>query len=323
MIEQSVSHDPPAASTFVGIDVSKDKLDTCVLPGGECQQFANSPAGHAALVAYISRLANCLVVIESTGGYERGPLLAVQDAGLRIALVNPRQTRDFAKALGQLAKTDRLDAALLAEFALRVQPLPLEKIPEKRRELEALITRRRQLIGHQVAEQNRQQQTQDPFIQKTLRRMLKAIDKEVDAVERRIAELLKSDDDWQAKLAIVQSTPGIGKTTGAALMAELPELGQLNRQQIAALVGVAPFPRDSGQMRGKRSIWGGRSKLRSLLYMAALSARRCNPAIKAFAARLHRAGKSFKTIQVACIRKLLVILNTMVKNNTPWKPTAT
>jgi transposase len=275
------------------------------------------------LFAYISRLANCLVVIESTGGYERGPLLAVQDAGLRIALVNPRQTRDFAKALGQLAKTDRLDAALLAEFALRVQPLPLEKIPEKRRELEALITRRRQLIGHQVAEQNRQQQTQDPFIQKTLRRMLKAIDKEVDAVERRIAELLESDDDWQAKLAIVQSTPGIGKTTGAALMAELPELGQLNRQQIAALVGVAPFPRDSGQMRGKRSIWGGRSKLRSLLYMAALSARRCNPAIKAFAARLHRAGKSFKTIQVACIRKLLVILNTMVKNNTPWKPTAT
>jgi transposase len=320
MSEQPFTGVLTTASAFVGIDVSKKSLDVCVLPGGECRQFANSPAGQAELVAHLGQLAACLIVIESTGGYERAALLAVQDAGLRIALVNPRQIRDFAKAMGQLAKTDRLDAAVLAEFAMRVQPAPVEKIPEKRRELDALVTRRRQLVDHRVAEENRQQMTQDKFIQKTLQRMLKAIDKEVQAVERRIAELLESDDDWRAKLAIVQSTPGIGKTAGAALIAELPELGQLNRQQIAALVGVAPYPRDSGQLRGKRSIWGGRRKLRSILYMAALTARRCNPIIQNFAARLQRAGKSFKIIQVACIRKLLVILNTMLKNNAPWNP---
>jgi transposase len=300
--------------------VSKQLLDVCVLPGGECWQLANNPTGHAELVARLGKLSACLAVIESTGGYERAALLAVQDAGLRIALVNPRQIRDFAKALGQLAKTDRLDAAVLAEFAMRVQPAPLDKIPEKRRAIDALVTRRRQLVDQRVAEENRRQQTQDKFIQKTLQRMLKAIDKEVQAVERRIAELLESDDDWRDKLAILHSAPGIGKTTGAALVAELPELGQLNRQQIAALVGVAPYPRDSGQMRGKRSIWGGRRKLRSILYMAALTARRCNPIIQAFAARLHRAGKSFKVIQIACIRKLLVILNSMIKNHTAWNP---
>lgn len=323
MSEPSLAEDRKTPSTFVGVDVSKQQLDTCRLPGGECRQFANNPSGQAELVAYLDQWPRCLIVIESTGGYERAPLVAVQEAGIEIALVNPRQVRDFAKALGQLAKTDRLDAAVLAEFAMRIQPAPLEKIPEKRRELDALVTRRRQLVGHRVAEQNRQEQTQNKFIQKTLLRMLKAIDKELAAVERRIAELLESDDDWRAKLAIVQSTPGVGKVTGAALVAELPELGQLNRQQIAALVGVAPYPRDSGAFRGRRSIWGGRSKLRSVLYMAALTARRMNPVIKAFATRLHQAGKPFKVIQVACIRKLLVILNTMLKNHSPWKPSFT
>jgi len=267
----------------------------------------------------LKSLPTCWIVIESTGGYERAALLAVQDAGLTIALVNPRQTRDFAKALGQYAKTDRLDATVLAEFAQRVQPAPLAKIPEKQRLLDALVTRRRQLVEQRSAEECRRQQVTDKFIAKSVRHMLQTIDRQVDAIERRIAELLQSDDDWRAKLHVVQSAPGIGPVTGAALVAELPELGKLNRQQIAALAGVAPYPCDSGSTRGKRSVWGGRKKLRSVLYMAALTARRCNPVIKAFAHRLARAGKSFKVIQIACIRKLLVILNTMVKTNSTWK----
>jgi transposase len=323
MSESEAQMEPKAVATFVGIDVSKDKLDVCVLPGGECLQFVNDSPGRGKLVAHLISLPTCLIVIESTGGYERAALLAIQDADLAIALVNPRQTRDFAKAVGQYAKTDRLDAAVLAEFAQRVQPAPQAKIPVKQRVLDALVTRRRQLVEQRSAEECRLQQATGKFILKTVRQMLKTIDRQMDALERRIAELLQSDDDWRAKLQVVQSTPGIGPVTGAALVAELPELGKLNRQQIAALAGVAPYPCDSGQVRGKRSIWGGRKKLRSVLYMAALTARRCNPVIKAFALRLTRAGKSFKLVQVACIRKLLVILNTMVKTNSIWKHTIT
>jgi len=315
----SNSEAPVAPSVFVGIDVSKARLDVCHLPGGELREFDNASDGHQQLVSYLRTLPSCLVVIESTGGYELAALLAIQDAGLAIALVNPRQVRDFAKALGQYGKTDRLDAAVLAEFAARVQPSPQAKVPEKQREMNALVTRRRQLLGQQVAEKLRQQQTEDRFIQQTLKRMLKAIDRELKAVEQRIAKLLESDDDWQQKMKILESTPGVGKITGAVLLAELPELGKLNREAVAALVGVAPYPRDSGQFRGKRVIWGGRKSVRNVLYMAALTARRCNPVIRAFAIRLKAAGKSFKTIQVACIRKLLVILNTMLKNNTPWQ----
>lgn len=310
---------PVAPSVFVGMDVSKARLDVCRLPGGELREFDNAPDGHQQLVSYLRTLPSCLVVIESTGGYELAALLAIQDAGLAIALVNPRQVRDFAKALGQYGKTDRLDAAVLAEFAARVQPSPQAKVPEKQREMNALVTRRRQLLGQQVAEKLRQQQTEDRFIQQTLKRMLKAIDRELKAVEQRIAKLLETDDDWQQKMKILESTPGVGKITGAVLLAELPELGKLNREAVAALVGVAPYPRDSGQFRGKRVIWGGRKSVRNALYMAALTARRCNPVIRAFAIRLKAAGKSFKTIQVACIRKLLVILNAMLKNNTPWQ----
>jgi transposase len=321
--ESEALMEPKSAAAFVGIDVSKDQLDVCVLPGGECLQFTNDRPGLGKLVAHLKLLPNCLIVIESTGGYERASLLAIQDADLAIALVNPRQTRDFAKALGQYAKTDRLDAAVLAEFAQRVQPTPQAKIPEKQRLLDAFVTRRRQLVEQRSAEECRLQQATDKFILKTVRQMLQTIERQTDAIERRIAELLHSDDDWRARLQIVQSAPGVGTVTGATLVAELPELGKLNRQQISALVGVAPYPCDSGLTRGKRSVWGGRKKLRSVLYMAALTARRCNPVIKAFAQRLAMAGKSFKVIQVACIRKLLVILNTMVKTNSTWKDTST
>jgi len=307
------------AVRWIGVDVSKDKLDVCLPPGGELHGFRNDTPGITALVALLRPLAPTAIVIEATGGYERPALFAMQDAGLPVTLVNPRQARDFAKGIGQLAKTDRLDAAVLAEFARLVAPAPTEKTSEKQRELEALVVRRRQLITLQVAEHNRSQQTTDKFIQQTLRRVAKALAREIKAVEERIAKLLESDDQWKAKLDLLLSTPGVGQATGMTLLAELPELGKLNRQQIAALAGVAPYPDDSGKHRGSRSTWGGRRSLRSVLYMAALTARRCNPVIRAFAARLHATGKSFKAIQVACIRKLLVILNTMLKNNSPWK----
>jgi transposase len=318
--EATVNVDREVVTAHVGVDVSKDKLDVCSLPGGELRQFANDPTGCGELVAHLRKSPNCWIVIESTGGYERTALFALQDAGLAVALVNPRQVRDFAKALGQYAKTDRLDAAVLAEFAQRVQPVPQAKIPEKQRQLESLVTRRRQLVEQRSAEECRRQQATDKFVLQTIRQVLKAIDRQTAAIERRIAELLESDDDWQARLRVVQSVPGVGPVVGAALVVELPELGRANRQEIAALAGVAPYPRDSGKFRGQRTIWGGRKGLRSVLYMAALTARRCNPVIKAFAQRLAAAGKSFKAIQVACIRKLLVILNAMIKTNTLWKP---
>jgi transposase len=304
---------------FIGIDVAKGKLDVCLLPGGELRTFSNDSEGIAKLVAWFQQLPATRIVLEATGGYERPALFAMQDAALPVALVNPRQVRDFAKGIGQLAKTDRVDAAVLAQFAKLLAPAPSEKTSAKQRELEALVLRRRQLITLLVAEQNRTQQTNDKFIQRTLKHIAKALERQIRAVEDRIAKLLQSDDQWKAKLEILLSTPGVGQATGMTLLAELPELGKLNRQQIASLAGVAPYPRDSGNSRGQRCIWGGRRSLRCVLYMAALSARRCNPVIRAFAARLHAAGKPYKAIQVACIRKLLVILNTMLKNNAPWQ----
>jgi transposase len=273
------------------------------------------------MVATLQALPLAAVVLESTGGYERQALFALQDAGLPVALVNPRQVRDFAKGIGQLAKTDRIDAEVLALFAKLVAPAPTEKASEKQRELEALVTRRVQLVGLLVAEENRSGQTHDPFVARTLKRVIATLGRERKKIEDRIVKLLESDDSWKAKLELLKSTPGVGPATAATLLSELPELGSLNRQQIAALVGVAPYPR-SGTMRGKRCIRGGRCSVRSGLYMAALTARRCNPVIQAFADRLAAKGKPFKALLVACIRKLLVILNAMVKTNTPWRETA-
>lgn len=304
---------------FVGIDVSKEKLDTFAWPDGEVDCFENNAAGIAKLVAWLKQLRVASVVLEATGGYERPALFAMQDADLPVALVNPRQMRDFAKGMGQLGKTDRIDARVGADFGRLVEPAPSEKSSEKQRELEGLVVRRRQLLGLLTAEHNRSQQTSDPFIQKSLKNVTKALERQVKTVENRIAKMLQKDDEWKAKLDILLSAPGVGPITGATLLAELPELGKLNRQQIAALAGVAPYPKDSGTKKGPRSIKAGRSSLRCVLYMAVLTARRFNPAIRAFAARLHAAGKPYKAIQIACVRKLLVILNTMLKNNTRWR----
>jgi len=310
---------PRVRQTFVGIDVSKDKLDMRCLPGSVFRQFDNEPAGHAALVEWLSDKPACLLVVESTGGYERELVYAAQDAGLEIALCNPRQVRDFAKGTGQLAKTDRIDAGILAEFARQVQPRPLAKVPDKQREIEALVVRRRQLVELCTAEQNRLQQVSQKSVVKSLLKVLEVLKRELKAVEKRILALLQSDEDWRRKIEVLQSAAGVGPVTSAVLVAELSELGNLNRQAIAALVGVAPYPHESGTFRGKRIIWGGRAKLRSTLYMAALSARRCNPVIREFAHRLHKLGKPFKVVMVACMRKLLVILNAMLKTNMPWQ----
>ena len=257
--------------------------------------------------------------MEAAGGYERRLVTALVEGGRRVSVVNPRQVRDFAKALGILAKTDRLDAVVLARFGQQVQPRWLEENPMKQAELAQLITRRRQLIDLRTMETNRLEQALG-MAQKSIRQMLTALEKQIDKVETEIARLLQSHDDWQTKIKLLQPTPGIGPVTSATLVAELPELGKLNRQAIAALVGVAPFNDDSGKHRGKRAIFGGRAAVRQVLYMAALSATRTEGVIRDFAQRLLTQGKKHKVVLTACMRKLLVILNTMVKNQTCWNP---
>jgi transposase len=304
--------------TFVGIDVSKAKLDVCCLPGGEYRQFSNDREGHAKLIQWLLTMPNSLLVVESTGGYERDLMYAVQDAELAIALCNPRQVRDFAKALGLLAKTDRIDSRVLALFAQHVRPRIAAQTSEQQRELDSLVTRRRQLVELHTAEENRLQQASQKSVLQSLQKMLEVIDRQLKGVEKRITELLQSDDDWRQKIELLQSVAGVGPVTAAALVAELPELGNVSRQAIAALAGVAPYADDSGQFRGQRRIRGGRAPVRTNLYMAAFNASRRNPVIREYAARLRSFGKPFKVVMIACMRKLLVILNTMLKTNTPW-----
>jgi transposase len=258
-------------------------------------------------------------IMEATGGYEGHLVTALVEGGYRVSVVNPRQVRDFAKALGILAKTDRIDATVLARFGQQVQPRLLEEDPAQRAELVQLVTRRRQLITLRTIETNHLEHA-NGLAQKSICQILKALEKQIDQVEAEIARLLEANDDWQAKIKLLDSTPGVGPVTSSTLVAELPELGQLNREAIAALVGVAPFNDDSGKHRGKRTIAGGRADVRRTLYMAALSAARSNEVIRDFAQRLRAQGKAPKVVLTACMRKLLVILNTMMKNQTSWKP---
>jgi transposase len=308
--------------TWIGVDVAKATLDVayastmCI----ERRSLANERTGHRLLIENLPPQADARVVVEATGGYERALVTALVEAGYRVAVVNPRQVRDFAKALGILAKTDRIDALVLARFGEQVQPRLLEEDPATRAELMQLVGRRRQLIDLRTMESNRLQQSTARAAQKSIRHVLKLLEKEIDQLEAEIARLLASDDDWRAKIEVLSSVPGVAKVTSATLVAEVPELGRLNRQAIAALVGVAPFNDDSGRHRGVRRISGGRSAVRHVLYMAALSARRCNPVIHAFAERLAAQGKKPKVVIAACMRKLLVILNTLLKNNTRWNP---
>ena len=311
---------PQSIITWIGIDVGKDSLDVAWGEGHKSQRLSgmNSPAGRSTLVGQLPPATESRVVVEATGGYERALVTALVEAGYRVAIVNPRQVRDFAKALGVIAKTDRIDALVLARFGHQVQPRILEEDPAMREELTQLVSRRRQLIDLRTMELNRRQQVSVRQAQKSIEHVLKLLAKEIDHIEAEIARLLQSDDDWRAKIKLLSTTPGVAKVTSATLVAEVPELGRLNRQAIAALVGVAPFNDDSGRHRGTRRVKGGRASVRRVLYMAALSARRCNPVIRAFSERLAAQGKKPKVIITACMRKLLVILNTMLKNNTPW-----
>jgi transposase len=304
--------------SFVGIDVSKSKFDVAILPEGAQLTCAYDAAGIGQLLTQLPRH-DCVVVLEATGGFERRLAAELIDAGRQVAIANPRQVRDFARGIGVLAKNDRVDARVLAIYAQHVRLRPHTKPAEKQQELTALVVRRRQLLALQTAESNRWEQATIKSAAKSIRHVLDLLRKELKNLDAEIARLIADDDDWRSKSELLQSVPGVGPATSASLVAELPELGKLNRQQIASLVGLAPFSRDSGQFRGQRSIWGGRGSVRRALFMAAFNAKQFNPVIRAFAERLQRAGKRPKVILTACMRKLLVILNTMVRNHTAWK----
>ena len=307
-------------TSFVGIDVAKHSLDLCRLPDGRRDTFPNDPQGLTQLLRQLPAPEGCLIVVEATGGYERPLVAALLDAGYPTAVVNPRQVRDFAKALGILAKTDTIDAAVLARFAQQVRPRTTAKTPERQAELQQLVGRRRQLLELRTAETHRLEGTTVKSVRKSIAQVVALLNKQIAALERDLLALIESDDDWKDKGNLLGSVPGVGPITVAALLAELPELGRLNRQQIAALAGLAPFNRDSGRFRGQRTICGGRATVRSALDMAALTARTHNPVIRQFAQRLQAAGKPFKLVITACMRKLLVILNTMLHTGTHWNP---
>ena len=307
---------PPVVA---GIDVSKDRLDVHLWPSAESFALDNTPAGIAQLVKQLRPERVALVVIEATGRYERRAAFALMDAGLEVAVVNPRQPRDFAKASGQLAKTDAIDARVLAQFGAVIGPRPTEKPAENQLVLDELVARRRQLVEMITMERNRIEHALHMRLRRQIEHVVKALQKQLEQIEAEILQLIDRDDDWRRRFGVLKSTPGVGDATAATLVAELPELGSLNRQAIAALVGVAPINRDSGRERGQRHIAGGRHSVRRMLYMATLTARSWNPVIKAFAARLAAAGKPFKVVMTACMRKLLTILNTMVRNNETWR----
>jgi len=310
----------PSITSFVGIDVAKNSLDLHLHPRDLRLSTTNDPEGYSRILEFLPEPTTCLIVMEATGGYHKSVAESLLTAGHYVAVVNPRQVRSFAIALGRLAKTDAIDAAVLSRFAEQARPRTMSLPPENQARIVELVTRRRQLIELRTAENNRLESIRVKEVRKSIEAILKALKQQIAAIEKKIAELLKSDDQWNDRADLLLSVPGIGPTTIASLLADLPELGQLNRQEIAALAGLAPYNRDSGRHRGKRSIHGGRGTVRVALYMATLTAMRCNDRIKPFAERLKNQGKPFRVVITACMRKLLIILNTMVKNNTHWNP---
>ena len=308
-------------ATFVGIDVSKAHLDSAVRPGNAPARDANDPAGIAALVARLKPLSPTLVVVEATGGMEVPLVAALQVAGIPAAAINPRQARDFAKATNRLAKTDRIDAEVLAHFAEAIRP-PARPLPSAEvRALDALLSRRRQLLEMRIMESNRLGACHDPAVRSGLERHLAWLESEVAATDRGLAEAVKASPAWREKDELLRSIPGLGPVTSTTLLAALPELGTIDGGKVSALVGLAPFADDSGTHRGGRHVRGGRAAVRRVLYMAALSAVRYNPAMKAFRDRLEARGKKPKVILTAVARKLLVIANAILRTGRRWEPT--
>jgi transposase len=307
------------ARNVVGIDVSKATLDCAVVPSKEYFQVTNDAAGIAQLLERIAGLKPDLLVLEASGGYETAAASALAGALLRIAVVNPRQVRDFAKATGKLAKTDRIDARVLAEFGVAIDPQVTHLPDEDTKALQDLVARRSQLLAMRTQELNRLPQSA-ALVRPQIKHHIAWLNEAIRKCDIDLTAKLRSSAAWKAKEDLLRSMPGIGAINSRMLIAGLPELGKLNRQKISALVGVAPFNRDSGKFKGQRRIWGGRAQIRAALYMAALSAKRCNPVIRTLYERLTARGKPHKVAMVACMRKMLTILNTMAKNNAHWNP---
>jgi transposase len=304
---------------FIGIDVSKATLDIASLPDGETWTAANDDQGLAELAPRLVALAPALVVMEATGGFELLAAITLAKAGLPVAIVNPRQVRDFAKAMGLLAKTDALDAGMLADFARRVRPEPRPLPDEAAQHLECLLTRRRQLVAMLTAEKNRFDFARGS-VKRDITQHIRWLEKRLTNIDGDLQDAVTASPLYQAKADLLRSVPGVGRVTTLTLLATLPELGQLSRHQIAALVGVAPMNRDSGTRRGKRMVWGGRAQVRAVLYMATLVGLKHNPVLRVFYERLRAAGKPFKVAATACMRKLLTILNAMLHHNERWDP---
>jgi transposase len=308
----------PSTAMFVGVDIAKADFVVACRPAGTSWTALNNAPGITDTVARVRALAPTLIVVEATGGYETPLVAALATAGLSVVVANPRQVRDFAKSTGQLAKTDRLDAQLLALFAERVRPTPRPLPDVVVQQLNALMTRRRQLLDMLTAEGNRLEHAAAP-IRREITRHIRWLERRVTAVDRDLDDTIQKSPVWRAKENLLRTVPGIGPVVSRTLLADLPELGRLNRKQIAALVGVAPLARDSGTLRGKRTVWGGRAPVRAVLYMGALVATRRNPVLRAFYRRLVEAGKPKKVALIACMRKLLTILNAMMRSNTAWE----
>jgi len=309
-----------AVPAFVGIDVAKDRLDVHLRPSDQAFALGRDDAGLEALVERLTALTPALVVLEATGGFEVAVAGALAAAGLPLVVVNPRQIRDFARATGRLAKTDRLDAEAIARFAEAVQPAPRPVPSAAARALGELVARRRQLVEMITSEGQRRRQARDPRLGRRLEAHLSWLQQELAALETDLDDAVRGTPAWRATEDLLASVPGIGKTSARTLIAELPELGRLDRRRIAALVGVAPINRDSGTFRGRRMVVGGRASVRTALYMPTLTAIRHNPALQAFYQRLIRRGRPAKVAITACMRKLLVILNAILRDHRPWQP---
>jgi transposase len=308
-----------ATTPFWGIDVSQATLDLAQHGSPRVQTFSNDDTGITLLLKHVQQQPVALLVVEATGGYERRLVVALHAAGLPVAVINPRQLRAFATAMGQLAKTDAIDARMIARFGHDARPQPREIPSEKQQLFADLAARRRQLIGLRTAELNRCQQTERPELQASLQAVLQVLGQQIEMLENQLSQLIAADPQWQQRDEILRSVAGVGPATSQTLIADLPELGRLDAKKLAKLAGVAPLNRDSGKLRGRRMIIGGRATVRSALYMAAFNAIRCNEQLRRFFQRLKAAGKPYKVALTACMHKLLTILNALVRNKQLWR----
>jgi len=305
---------------FAGIDISKRHFDLHLNPEDQNYHFHNNTSGITRCVKLLGERQPQLIVMEATGGYETALAVTLHKAGRPVVVVNPRQIRHFAKALGQIAKTDKIDAEIIARFAAQVRPPLRNFLDDKARRLKAFVARKNQLVAMHVAERNRLEHAVDKTIIRSIRQSLKSLERQIDRLEQHLLDAIAQDDELQHKADLLDSAPGIGPATAAMLVAHMPELGHLNRRQVAALGGVAPMNRDSGTFKGKRMTGGGRTHVRTGLYMPIVSALRWNPVIRTFYQRLLTKGKTKMTALVAAMRKLLTILNLMIAKNETWNP---